>query len=333
MNPVVSVVVPVYKAEKYLDRCVKSLLNQSLKEIEIILVDDGSPDGCGKLCEEYAKTDERIRVIHKQNGGLSSARNAGLAVVSGKYVGFVDSDDDIGPDMYEKLVNAAEKYQVDFVMADYIRILQNGQEIRRTLDIEGGLYDRDKIRKEIFPVLIMRESVDYGPLLSVWHCLYRRSFLQENNLMFDVDVRWSEDNLFSAIMGYCCYSFFYLKGYYLYHYYQNAGSITTTYRRGAWNVYSLMNQRLHEFFDAVDDYDFSRQLKLHMIYYACNSTRQEIVMPKQEAIKNINSILNSGQLKEAFHDFKLPMVSIKFKIQLLLMKWRQARLLYSFMKH
>lgn len=332
MSPKVSVIVPVYKVEKYLDRCVQSLLNQTMKDIEIILVDDGSPDHCGRLCDAYVRMDPRVRVIHKRNGGLSSARNAGMEAAVGEFVGFVDSDDTVEPVMYEKLASTAEDHQVDFVMADYLRILQDGTKLVKTLDIEGGFYNRDKIKKEIFPNLIMRDSVDYGPLLSVCHCLYRRSFLVENSLCFDEEVRWSEDNIFSAIMGYCCRSFYYLKGEALYHYFQNEGSITTTYRNGAWDVYSLMNRHLHDYFDLVEDYDFSRQLKLHIIYYACNSIGQELSLQRQEAMKGIRRILYSQQLTGAFQDFKIPKVSIKLKIQLYLMKWKQARLLYMLKK-
>lgn len=99
----ISVIVPVYRVEEYLPKCVESIINQTYKNLEIILVDDGSPDRCGQMCDEYAKEDDRIRVVHKQNGGLSSARNAGLDVATGEYIGFVDSDDYIAPEMYETL--------------------------------------------------------------------------------------------------------------------------------------------------------------------------------------------------------------------------------------
>ena len=102
-NPLISVIVPVYKVEQYLERCVKSIINQTYKNLEIILVDDGSPDRCGEMCDEFAKKDRRIRVFHKENGGQSSARNLGLDNMTGDYVGFVDSDDWIDPKMYEHL--------------------------------------------------------------------------------------------------------------------------------------------------------------------------------------------------------------------------------------
>ena len=107
MNEIVSVIVPVYKVEKYLRKCVDSILNQSYRELDIILVDDGSPDNCGAICDEYAKKDNRVRVIHKSNGGLSSARNAALDVIKGSWVICVDSDDYVHHDMIKRLYEAA----------------------------------------------------------------------------------------------------------------------------------------------------------------------------------------------------------------------------------
>ena len=327
--PIVSIIVPVYKVEKYIHRCVESLVNQTLRDIEIILVDDGSPDHCPEICEQLAKKDNRIKVVHKTNGGLSSARNAGMEVACGKYIGFVDSDDELELDMYEKMVAKAEEYRVDFVMADYIRIFANGKIQKVQQCIDGGLYNRERVIKDIFPMLIMKENIDYGPFLSVVVCLYRNSFLKENNLVFDEEVKWSEDNIFSAIMGYYCTCFYYMKGSALYHYYNNQGSITTSYREGSWDVYSVMNEHLHAFFDTVTDYDFSRQLKLHIIYYASNCIGQETSLPKKQAIRGIEKILDSKQLKNAFKNFKMPQVSIKLKIQLYLMKWRKSKWLYQ----
>ena len=330
--PFVSIVVPVYKVEKYLERCIKSLISQTLSDIEIILVDDGSPDQCPALCDAWAERDGRIKVIHKNNGGLSSARNAGMCIARGKYIGFVDSDDHVEPDMYQKMYFAAEQYQVDFVMSDYIRIRNDGSTYLKTLDIQPGLYEKQKIREEIFPNLIMRECVDYGPLLSVWHCLYCADFLRKYDLCFDEQIRWSEDNIFSAFAGYHCRNFFYMKGEGLYHYYQNPGTITTSYRKGAWQVYCKMTDHLHAFFDDVDDYDFRRQLKLHIIYYACNCIGQDKDASKSENIEYIRQILNDAHLTEAFRDFKMPNVPVKLKIQLMLMKRKYAGVLYYLKK-
>ena len=325
----VSIIVPVYKVEPYLERCMESLRNQTLSDLEIILVDDGSPDRCGEMCDAFAELDPRVRVVHKQNGGLSSARNAGLFIAQGQYIGFVDSDDTVDPDMYRSMLEVAQREKVDFVMSDYLRIPQSGKPFLKTLEIPMGRYDKAAIRSKIFPKLIMGENVDYGPLLSVCHCLYSAEFLRKNNLFFDEAVRWSEDNIFSAFVGYHADSFYYMKGMGLYHYHQNTGTITTSYRPNAWEVYCLMNKHLHEKFDHVRDYDFSRQLKLHMIYYACNCMGQALMLPQKEAVEAIRKILNAAELKTAFLNFTLPNVPWKLKLQLLLMKFRCARILYN----
>lgn len=116
-NPLISVIVPVYNVEAYLPRCVESIRNQTYQNLEIILVDDGSKDRSNVLCDEYALKDSRIRVIHKENGGLSSARNAGIDAAQGEYLAFVDSDDWIEPDTYETMLAAAQKYSVKLVCA------------------------------------------------------------------------------------------------------------------------------------------------------------------------------------------------------------------------
>lgn len=115
MEPLISVIVPVYKVEAYMRQCIDSIINQTYRNLEIILVDDGSPDNCGSICDEYAKKDKRIKVFHKKNGGLSDARNYGVVRTTGEYLSFVDSDDWIEPDMFELLVNTANRDRADLV--------------------------------------------------------------------------------------------------------------------------------------------------------------------------------------------------------------------------
>lgn len=125
-QPLISVIVPVYKVEQYLERCVTSIINQTYKNLEILLVDDGSPDRCGEMCDEFAKKDSRIRVIHKENGGLSSARNAGLDIINGEYVGFVDSDDWIESEMYKSMLDLILEYKAQIVCCGIKKIDENG---------------------------------------------------------------------------------------------------------------------------------------------------------------------------------------------------------------
>ena len=138
MKPKVSIIVPVYNVEKYLDRCMESLLNQTLKDIEIILVDDGSPDNCPQMCDDYAKTDSRVKVVHKANAGLGYARNSGLDVASGEYVAFVDSDDYVDTKIYESLLLEAENSGADVVFCKYY-----------TEQTDGTWVDCDEVTKRM----------------------------------------------------------------------------------------------------------------------------------------------------------------------------------------
>src|SRR5574344_122915 len=122
MNDLVSIIVPVYKVEPYLKRCLDIILNQTYKNIEIILVDDGSPDKCPQICDEYAKKDNRIIVIHQENGGLSAARNTGLDIAKGEYISFVDSDDWVHLQYIEVLLTSALKENADIIIGNHIRV-------------------------------------------------------------------------------------------------------------------------------------------------------------------------------------------------------------------
>nr|WP_083241780.1 glycosyltransferase family 2 protein [Enterococcus plantarum] len=120
--PEISIIVPVYNVEKYLDKCVNSILNQTFQDFELILVDDGSPDNCGQMCDDYAEIDQRVIVIHQKNGGLSAARNAGIEIAKGRYLGFVDSDDYIAEDMYELLYTNLKNEKADLATVGFLDI-------------------------------------------------------------------------------------------------------------------------------------------------------------------------------------------------------------------
>lgn len=181
--PKISVIVPIYRVEEYLSGCLDSILNQTFRDLEVILVDDGSPDRCGAICEEYAKKDSRIRVIHKENGGLSSARNAGLDIAEGEYAAFVDSDDTVTPDCYEKLFRCAEKYDADLVCGGRWDVSQ------RTGERAPGLCPEKE--EVVSGVELVRRIFTWENLDSAaWDKLYRRELL--NGIRYPLGV-WSED--------------------------------------------------------------------------------------------------------------------------------------------
>ena len=169
-NDLISIIIPVYKVEEYLEKCIESVLKQTYTNLQIILVDDGSPDNCGKICDEYAKKDPRIEVIHKVNGGLSDARNVGIAKAKGKYIGFVDSDDYIKEDMYEILINLIKKYDADVSICNLYDVIDGKEYIRNN---ENGIqeYSRLEILKE---VLLDKNIQSYA-----WNKLYKKELFDE----------------------------------------------------------------------------------------------------------------------------------------------------------
>lgn len=131
-TPLVSIIIPIYNVENYLEQCIISVVHQTYKNLEIILVNDGSPDNSGKICDNFALMDKRIKVIHKMNGGLSSARNAGIDIAKGEYLGFVDSDDTIEPFMYEKLMTAIKRDGTDLAVCAINYVFENGKKLTKT---------------------------------------------------------------------------------------------------------------------------------------------------------------------------------------------------------
>lgn len=164
-NPSISIIVPVYNVEEYLPRCIDSILAQTFTDFELIIVDDGSPDNCGKICDEYEKKDNRIKVIHKENGGLSDARNAGLDIAQGKYIGFVDSDDEIKCIALEVLYNCAIHNRCDIVCSTFGKIIDDryiNNECSNTVEF----FDKKRIMK-------WYSYSKYG--YTAWNKLYKTS--------------------------------------------------------------------------------------------------------------------------------------------------------------
>lgn len=179
----VSVIVPVYKVEQYLPRCIDSILKQSYTDIEIILVDDGSPDSCGAICDEYAKKDARIQVVHKENGGLSSARNAGMKVAQGDYISFIDSDDWVDENFIKTLVEVMVKEDADMSACTFCRT--KGDAVERSQfnqEVEAI------VKEKYFCIFSERFYAGYA-----WNKLYKREIIQEHGLLFDETIFNGED--------------------------------------------------------------------------------------------------------------------------------------------
>ena len=170
----ISVIVPIYNVEKYLHKCIDSIINQTYKNLEIILVDDGSPDNCGKICDEYAKKDDRIKVIHKQNGGLSDARNAGLDNAKGEYISFIDGDDYIAEDMLEVLYNRIYQDNSDMAICNFLCVNEENTEIKE-LNTDMPINDSILSQDEFFEKLCINK---YWHYVISWNKLYRKQLFK-----------------------------------------------------------------------------------------------------------------------------------------------------------
>ncbi|MBX9185755.1 MULTISPECIES: glycosyltransferase [Clostridium] len=169
VRPHISIIVPIYKVEKYLERCINSILNQNFSNFELILVDDGSPDDCGKICDEYKRIDNRIKVIHKKNEGLSAARNSGIEVAIGDYIAFVDADDFINRDMYRVLYENAIKSQADISICNFEYIYEQSQVNENSIVLVKPIESYDK--NESLKKLYSNEKIQF---IVAWNKIYKR---------------------------------------------------------------------------------------------------------------------------------------------------------------
>ena len=219
MRPMVSIIVPIYNAEQYLRRCVDSILNQEYTDFELLLVNDGSTDASGDICEEYGDRDPRVIVIQKENTGVSDSRNRALDRARGKYLQFLDSDDWITPDATRLFVRAAEEYGCDMVISDFYRV------VGERLSTKGDIEEEGVLTREEFAAHMMENPADfyYGVL---WNKLYRRNIVEEHNLRMDTDINWCEDFMFN--LEYIRYAkVFYALHAPIYYYVKRKGSLAS----------------------------------------------------------------------------------------------------------
>lgn len=332
--PKVSVVIPVYKVEAYLKRCVDSVLAQTLQDLEIIMVDDGSPDNCPQMCDDYARQDSRIRVIHKENGGLASARNAGMKVTSGKWLFFLDSDDWLEPDGLKKLYDTGEQYQVDFVRYRAIRSGWPGMAehapcmVEPVRELQEGYYNKQRIIEEVYPRLMVTPQLTMGAIVGACGSLYRLDFLRENNLMFYEEVKFSEDLVFSARVVRAAKCFYFVDTPSVYHYFYNPNSISKSFRQGRWDSCKGLIQTCERDFSDDSEYDFSDQLhclRWFCIMLALNERR--FLSKYTKRYHYCRALLNDSVIQKTPLGLNKLQVSWKQKLMLILIRLNMARII------
>ncbi len=339
--PLISVIVPVYRTEKFLNRCVDSILAQTYQELEILLIDDGSPDRCAEICDAYAQKDPRIKVLHKTNAGVSAARNSGLDLATGDYITFVDSDDYVEPDMYRAMMDVARQYNCDVVMCDCMKDYQGRSELY-THNIRPGFYSKEQLKQEYYPHLLMMENMEYPATITNCLCLIRRRQSQRRSVnqakssndtqmehkdscpRYVEGVRFSEDLLFGAQLMYMADSFYYMKGQAYYHYCcTNLQSITHTFAPDdKWKSFLKLYDAAENFFLNRPDYDFTDQLDrllLFLVYHAVGSILATRQLAEKEKLAQAKRILNDSKVRAMFK--RLPVRKLPVPKKLKLLTW------------
>lgn len=265
MNPFLSVVVPIYKVEPYLRECVDSIIHQRFSDMEIILVDDGSPDGCPAICDEYARKDDRIRVIHKMNGGLVSARKAGVRLAQGVYVTFVDSDDWIDTDMYAVMKELADARGADVITTDFFHD-RKGECACFKNKVDAGFYEGEKLEALRRKLLYFGEFYTPGIYPSVWNKWFKRELLVPNLEAIDEGISLGEDMACTYPCILDAKSVEIYKDRCFYHYRWRPESMIVAVDSAYYRKFVLLYRYLEECFEKKGRPEMKEQLAYHKVY-------------------------------------------------------------------
>lgn len=326
MKEKISVIVPVYGVEKVLERCVDSILAQTYENIEIILVDDGSPDGCPAICDDYAQKYANVAAIHKANGGLTSAWKEGVRHVSGSLIGFVDSDDWIDPDMYERLYDALKESDADMALAGLVFDYEdkNYPPRKETNRMERLVYGQEEL-KEIYPVLLNDGSF-IGRTIQPSRVtkLFRRELVEKNMELWDERVTVGEDlqMVFGAVLDakkVCT-----LQDYYPYHYWYNMSSMTGKHDPDYLEKIKFLRERMEAISAAKSVYDFTPQIRNDFLSLAIMAVKNEIWRNHKDSmrqiLKNVREMCSDASVQEALRNHTMNHIGASVKIYIFMMK-------------
>lgn len=333
MGKIISVIVPVYNVESYISKCIESILNQSFIYFELILINDGSTDDSGSICEKYALQDNRINVIHKNNGGLASACKCGIENSTGKYIVFVDSDDWIDDDMLETLFTEVEKNNAQIVLCHAIREYRDKQVLKKMHLLDSRLYKRNEIKNEIFSGLI---STGYRgqKKISNSRCakLFDAELVKKNLKYYSIDVINGEDLQLTFAIILDAESIFCINNYYPYHYRVNENSLTRSYI----NNFIEKSIDLYNHIDFISNdknvFDFKEQLNIWFTNRVLVAINQEFSkkndFDKKITINKIDQLSTNDDLQRILGSSNISRFSLFDRIILYLIKMKSSALIY-----
>lgn len=332
--PKLSIIVPVYKVEPYIHQCVDSILGQSFLDFELILVDDGSPDNCPRICDEYEKQDRRVKVIHKANGGHTSARNSGLKVACGDLIGYVDSDDWIEPDMFKKMYEAATQYDADIVICDIIHNYAN-EEMRTPQSYPSGLYIKKDLVERVYPNMLYNgHCLGRGLHPSLNNKIFKKDILMNNAYYVDERIQIGEDMACSYPCLLDANRIYILEHQYLYHYRQLQSSLMGSYKKDLFINSLILFQLLKKICDKKHIFDMNLQLLGNLMYFALTSIDNEfiksgeLIKSKADKMKMIKEISTQVDVKESLMKIDSSNYPIKYRVYIFLLKRNMLKTIY-----
>ncbi|MBE5881087.1 MAG: glycosyltransferase family 2 protein [Lachnospiraceae bacterium] len=325
--PKVSIVIPVYNMQKYLDQCLQSIFAQTLSDIEIVLVDDGSSDDSPQLCDAYAEKDGRVRVIHKENGGLTSAWKRGSLEATGDYIGYVDSDDYIEKDMYERLYERAAATDADIVCCGLTHLYEDDAQRRWTEQME---FDTDSLQKEQLSQMLYPNLINDGSFMGR-HLqpnrvtkLVKSTLVKKNLDMCADEVSIGEDYQFSLCMFLDAQRVEIIRDYFPYYYYMNNASMTMRHDKTYPDKIRIMRENLCRISDAKNVYDLKSQIwndyVCLLVLHVKGIVFKQKDVPYRMLRQEMKQVLSQPDVKKALEIYRMPRLSMAEKLFLFFMK-------------
>ena len=328
-----SVIVPVYKVEPYLRQCVDSILGQTCRDFELILVDDGSPDRCPAICDEYAALDRRVKVIHKPNGGLVSARQAGLEIAQGEYIVPIDSDDWIALDFLAEADKLLEKYHVEMVCFGHTLMFEDGRKVSRHEPVPEGLYEKAEIEKLLWPrVLCAEDGKTLFPQL--WGKVYKKELIEPHQMAVDRRIAYDEDKA-CLIPTYLAAQKIYISNRYEYFYRIRMDSMSNAFQLGHLeSIYLFVLSMSHE--RKIEE-QLNCYIGLEVLWQIKNSAK--IKTEKQKNIIGIKRFLEKEEINRCIQNaifkrtksigFKQILKKIYLRTKFLLLRWGWVEYIFA----
>lgn len=329
--PKISIIVPIYNVEKYIHRCLDSLLNQTLKDIEIILVDDGSPDSCPQICDAFATQDERVKVIHKKNEGLGFARNSGLTVAQGKFIAFVDSDDFVKYDMFEKLYNEANQQQLDVLFCNFLRFNSKHQSKEvREVNQDFFLTTKDDIFEFLLDMIgtVPECADDRKYSMSVWHGIYSNEIFKTFNISFPSERNMiSEDVIFHINYLSKCNRIGYTKECY-YYYCENEGSLSSSYKKDRLEKYTILHKEILNLLGVI--YPLKKAHFVERVDRLFIGYIRFLIIFYDVSLEEIRRILRDEYLHTVIERYEYERMPLKYRLMTILMCKNKVLCMFTF---